>query len=366
MKFVVAPQTLVSGLNIAAAGAASRTPKPALQGVLLDVQKDEVILSATDLEMGVRVRLTQVEVEREGQVLVPVAKLLQIVRESIDESMVLEVEENTLHIRGSDSHFSMYTGDPAEFPPVSELEGDSDFSITGGTLRLVIDRTLFAAAKESTRYAIDGLLWNFKGDQLKVIATDGRRLALTNAPVQNSSGGQADAIVPAKAMHLISRVVDDPEELFQVKLLSNQLLLRSPRVTVSSVLLEGHFPKYEDVIPQDCDRTVRVAAPAMLSAVRRSALLTSEESKAIRLQFDDNKVVLTGRAPEQGQASVQLPLTYDAEPLEIGFNPNFLVDVLKVFDDQEVRLSLKDANRPGLFRGDNDDFMYVLMPVNLS
>ena len=104
----------------------------------------------------------------------------------------------------------------------------------------------------------------------------------------------------------------------------------------------------------------------MLSAVRRSALLTSEESKAIRLRFDDNKVVLTGRAPEQGQASVQLPLVYEAEPLEIGFNPNFLIDVLKVFDDQEVQLSLKDANRPGLFRGDDGDFVYVIMPVNLS
>ena len=107
--------------------------------------------------------LSQVEVEREGQVLVPVAKLLQIVRESIDESMVLEVEENTLHIRGSDSHFSMYTGDPAEFPPVSELEGDPDFSITSGTLSLVIDRTMFSAAKESTRYASDGLLLSFHG-----------------------------------------------------------------------------------------------------------------------------------------------------------------------------------------------------------
>jgi DNA polymerase-3 subunit beta len=366
MKFVVAPQTLLSGLNIAAAGSASRTPKPALQGVLLTVQKDEVLLSATDLEMGVRGHLTQVEVEREGQALVPVAKLLQIVRGSADDSMVLELEENTLHIRGSDSHFSMYTGDAADFPPVSELEGDPDFSISGGTLRLVIDRTLFAAAKESTRYAIDGLLWSFKGEQLKVVATDGRRLALAEAPVQNSSGGQAEVIVPAKAMNLISRVVSDPEEMFQVKLLSNQLLLRSPRVTVSSVLLEGHFPKYQDVIPQDCDRTVSVPATEMLSAVRRSALLTSEESKAIRLRFDDNALLLTGRAPEQGQASVKLPLTYEAEALEIGFNPNFLADVLKVFDDQDVRLSLKDANRPGLFRGGNDDFMYVLMPVNLS
>ncbi len=365
MKIIIAPQTLLDGLNVAAAAAASRTPKAALQGVLITALEDSVLLMATDLETGVRCNLTEVEIEQQGKTLVPVAKLAQIIRESADPTIVLELEENTLHIRGSDSHFSMYTADPQEFPPVPELEGEPDFVLSGGQLRRLIDWTLFAAAKESTRYAIDGLLWSCSGDRLKVVATDGRRLAVADAPVEKSTGKEISAIVPAKAMGLISRVVTDPDESFQIKFLSNQMLLKSSRVTLSSVLLEGHFPKYEDVIPQDCDRTVRVAAPEMLSAVRRSALLTSEESKAIRLRFDDNKVVMTGRAPEQGQASVELPLSYEAEPLEIGFNPNFLTDVLKVLDDREVELQLKDANRPGLFRSD-DDYLYVIMPVNLS
>ncbi|MCH8853097.1 MAG: DNA polymerase III subunit beta, partial [Planctomycetes bacterium] len=265
---------------------------------------------------------------------------------------------------GRHEKFEMFTADPQDFPPVSEMEGKPDFTISGTSLRTLIERTIFAAAKESTRYAIDGLLFNYDGERLKLVATDGRRLAMAHAEVQNCGANKSSAIVPAKAMSLIAHMPAGPDENFDIKLLSNQFLLRSPRVTLSSVLLEGHFPKYEDVIPQDCDRTVRVQAPALLGAVRRSALLTSEESRAIRLHFEKNKVVMTGRAPEQGQSSVELEVVYDAEEMDIGFNPNFLSDVLKILGDSEVQLDLKDANRPGLFR--SDDYMYVVMPVNLS
>lgn len=364
MKFTIAPQALLDGLNIAGAAAATRTPKPVLQGVLIEVLEDSVLLMATDLETGVRCTLEQVEVERQGKTVVPVAKLTQIIRESPDETINIELKEQRLHITGRHEQFEMFTADPQDFPPVSEMEGKPDFTISGTSLRTLIERTIFAAAKESTRYAIDGLLFNYDGERLKLVATDGRRLAMAHAEVQNCGANKSSAIVPAKAMSLIAHMPAGPDENFDIKLLSNQFLLRSPRVTLSSVLLEGHFPKYEDVIPQDCDRTVRVQAPALLGAVRRSALLTSEESRAIRLHFEKNKVVMTGRAPEQGQSSVELEVVYDAEEMDIGFNPNFLSDVLKILGDSEVQLDLKDANRPGLFR--SDDYMYVVMPVNLS
>lgn len=364
MKFTIAPQTLLDGLNIAGAAAATRTPKPVLQGVLIEALEDSVLLMATDLEIGVRCRLEQVEVQRQGKTVVPVAKLTQIVRESPDETIDIELKEQRLHITGRHEQFEMFTADPQDFPPISEMEGEPDFTIAGASLRTLIERTIFAAAKESTRYAIDGLLFNYDGERLKLVATDGRRLALAHAAVQNCSANKNSVIVPAKSMSLISRMPAGSDESFDIKMLPNQFLLRSPRVTITSVLLEGHFPKYEDVIPRDCDRTVRVQAPALLSAVRRSALLTSEESRAIRMHFEDNKVVMTGRAPEQGESSVELAVSYDAEAMDIGFNPNFLSDVLKVLDDGEVQLDLKDANRPGLFR--SDDYMYVVMPVNLS
>lgn len=367
MKVSIASRALAEGLNIAAAAASPRSPKPALQGVMITALQDTVVMMATDLEVGVRYYLTEVSVEREGEALVPVAKLSQIAREVPDESVQLELSDNTLNVRFQNSHFKVFAGDSREFPPVPDLEGQPDFILTGQQIRDLSTRTLFAAAKESTRYAIDGLLWERSGPDLKVVATDGRRLALASCTVEETSGRPSEGrvIVPARTMSLLARVVSDPEERFAVKFLSNQILVKSDRLTISSVLVEGHFPKYGDVIPQDCDKTVTVGVPEMLGAVRRAALLTSDESKSIRLSFKNGEVVMTGRAPEQGEASVTMGLKYDGEPIEIGFNPTYLSDVLKVLDSAEVSFHLKDPNRPGLFRKDQD-YLYVVMPVNLS
>ncbi len=364
MKVTVASSALQEALSLCAGAAATRTPKVALQGVLITALKDSLLLMATDLEHGIRYNLTEVEVESEGEALVPVSKITQIVRESRDETIELELENNVLHIRGSDSQFRVYVADPREFPPVPNLEGPADFEVQGTLVRKLIDRTLFAAAKESTRYAIDGLLWEKTGDRLRIVATDGRRLAVAGGALENAHGPDGKVIVPSKAVSLLSRVTLDGDQRVGVKFLANQVLMKTPRVTVSSVLVEGHFPKYEDVIPKDCDKRVEANVQELLSAVRRAALLTSEESKAIRLSFEKNKLVLTGRAPEEGEASVQMACDYTEEPLEIGFNPAFLVDLLKVLETETIGLELKASNRPGLFRN-GEDFMYVVMPVNL-
>lgn len=365
MKVTIAPQALLDGLNIASAAAASRTPKPALQCVLITALKDTVLLMATDLESGIRYTLTEVQVDQEGQALVAVGKFTQIIRESVDETITLHLEGNQLQISGSDSQFRMVSGDPKDFPPVPTLEGKPDFEMTGQQLRTVIDRTLFAAARESTRYAIDGLLWDREGERLKVVGTDGRRLAVAALTIEKAASNSAKVIVPSKAMALFGRMIVDPEERFGVKFLSNQILIAGSHVTVSSVLLEGHFPKYEDVIPQDCDRLVEAGVAEMLSAVRRAALLTSEDSKGIRMSFDNNRVLMSGRVPEQGESSVELPVSYEGDQLEIGFNPGFVVDVLKVIDSDRLQFWLKDSNRPALFRY-GEDYTYVVMPVNLS
>lgn len=365
MKVTIASQALLDGLNIAAGAVALRTPKAALQCVLIRACSDSVLLMATDLEVGIRYVLTQVEVEKEGEVLVSLARLSGIVRESRDETIALELVENTLHIRGSDSHFQVYTSDPSEFPPVPELEGKADFEVSGEELRWMIDRTLFAAAKESTRYAIDGLLWERKGKQLKIVATDGRRLSMVGCEVEKAGEAESKGIVPSKAVSLFHRAVLNPEEKFRIKFLSNQVLLAGSRVTISSVLVEGNFPKYEDVIPQDCDKKVRLDTLQLLSATRRASLLTSEESRAVRLEFTTDKLVMQARAPEQGEATIEMAVDYKGDPLEIGFNPVFLSDMLKVVDSDEVLLELRDSNRPGLFRN-GERHLYVVMPVNLS
>jgi DNA polymerase-3 subunit beta len=364
MKVTIASATLQEGLALCSGAAAARTPKVALQGVHITAYKDSVLLMSTDLEIGIRYQITEVEVEQEGEALVSVAKLNQIVRECTEEMISLEVKDNAMHLKGEDSHFQIFLGDAREFPPVPSLEGPPDFELEGRALRTLIDRTQFAAAKESTRYAIDGLLWEKTGDVLRIVATDGRRLASARGPIKSSSA-DGRVIVPSKAVSLFARVSQDSDEPVGVKFLSNQVLLKTPKATISSVLVEGHFPKYEDVIPTDCDKTIEANVPSLLSAVRRAAVLTSEDSKAIRMGFSKEGLLLTGRSPEQGEASIRVALEYGHEPLEIGFNPTFLMDILKVIDTDTVALQLKAPNRPGLFKG-GEDFLYVVMPVNLS
>jgi DNA polymerase III subunit beta len=344
--------------------AASRTPKPVLQCVLIDAQADCCVLTATDLEVGIRYVVSVVEVEKQGRVVVPADKLGQIVRESADEVVLLETEETVCHLRGEDAHYQMYVQDPADFPPVAELEGAPDFEIPAGELRRMAEWTSFAAARENTRYAINGVLWERVGKTLTLVATDGRRLSLARGPLAED-GPKVESIVPIKAMSLVQRIFADDNTAVGVKLVGNQVLLRSPRATVSTALVEGQFPKYRDVIPQDCNQTARIKTADFHSAVKRAALLTNEESKGVRLAFRKDRLTLSGRAPTQGEAEITVPIEYGGVDLDIGFNPVFLIDALRVVPTESVTFQLKETNRPGLLRSD-DDHLYVVMPISLT
>lgn len=365
MKLRINRQELAEATTLVSNVAAARTPKPILQCGLLRAGADHVELEATDLEIGLRCMVGQVEVEEQGEVLVAAEKLAAIVRESADELLDMETDATHCHVRGADSHFQINMQDTAEFPKVATMAGDPDFEIAGDVLRRLAERTGFAAARENTRYAINGVLWERQGARLTLVATDGRRLSQAVGQVSSGKEGELQVIVPSKAMNLIRQLFGGDDEVVGVQVVGNQILLRSRRALLSTALVEGHFPKHQDVIPTDNDKQVQVNVPEMLSAVRRAALLTNEESRGVRFAFSASELALSSRAPQQGEARVTMPVRYDGEPLEIGFNPNFLIDVLRVVHEDEVTFELKEPNRPGVLRC-GDDFLYVVMPVNLS
>jgi DNA polymerase-3 subunit beta len=172
-------------------------------------------------------------------------------------------------------------------------------------------------------------------------------------------------IVPTKALSLLGRLTIDPATRTGVKLSRNQLSLDAGRAKVNTALVEGQFPRYQDVIPTDMDRTAQLNTAEFLSALKRAALLTNEESKGVRFAFENGSLTLSSRAPEQGEATVAMPVRYTGDPIEIGFNPVFLLEVLRVVREDEVTFAFKEPNRPGVIRL-GDDFVYVIMPVNLS
>ncbi len=359
---------LTEALGLLTSVVPSRTPKPILRCVHIAAGEKEVRISATDLEVGVNYLVSEVQVEEAGEVVVPADHLAAIVRESVDEVLSFQAAEGSCEIRGVDSHFTVYGQEPGQYPAIPSFDGDANMEIALEGLQAGIEQCLFATARESSRYAINGVLWEIKGKKLLLVATDGRRLARCRVNLASAPDKQmatTKIIVPAKTMVLLEKIGSHDKEVVAVKRVDNQILFNCANVVISSNLVEGNFPKYEDIIPTDYTKKLTLSTEAALSAVRRSALLTSEESKGIKLSIGENSLVFSGRAPETGDAQVDMPVDYKGEPIEIGFNPQYLIDVLRVIKTPEFELELGQQDRPGLIKS-GTDFLYVLMPINLG
>jgi DNA polymerase-3 subunit beta len=367
MKVICNRGALLEALTVCGNVVAPRTPKPVLQCVKLTAADDRLTVSATDLEVAIRYSDSQVQIEQPGETLVPADKLRDIVRESVDDTLSIEVAQDNANIRGQDSHFKIFTQRPADFPAIPDFEGEANLEIAGGLLKQLIGQTLFAAAKESTRYAFNGVLLSAAAKKVSLVSTDGRRLAMAKGDLVSDKLGKegAKAIIPAKALNLLDKLIDDPEETIGMQIRENQVIFHSPSATLTTNLVEGQFPPYDDVIPKDCDKKMIASTAEFLSAIRRAALLTTEESKGVRMHFSKKGLVLTSRSPESGEATVNFPCKFEGADIEIGFNPSFLTDALKVVDGDEISLELTAPNRPGLLKG-GANFLYVIMPVNLQ
>lgn len=366
MKVICDRGVLVEALNLAGAVVVSRTPKPVLLCVKLTADKAGLRIAATDLEVGIDLTIEQVEVAEPGEAVVPADKLNAIVRESVDPTITIETEGEAAHIQGADSHFKLLGHAPDEFPPVAGFGGEQDFSVNAGTLADLIHKTIFATARETSRYAINGVLLERDGKKVSLIATDGRRLAVARGSATDAKGDGVDCIVPTKALNLLTRLLDDPGEDVKVRIADSQAHFETSRATMTSNLVEGNFPPYKDVVPKDQDRKGTFKTDLLASGVRRASLLTNEESKGVKFAFTKDALTLSSRAPEMGESEVTVACeAYDGDGVEIGFNPQFVSDGLKVVDADEVTLEFKASNKPGVMRTDND-FLYVIMPVSLG
>jgi len=358
---------LAEALSLLTSVVPSRTPKPILRCVRLDASTDCVHIYATDLEVGINYVLSEVHVIEPGEAVLAADRLSAIVRESVDEVLTLEVEDNTCQIKGSDSHFTIYGQEPDQFPAVPDADAQPDIEVGLQELKLGIKQCLFATAKESSRYAINGVLWEVKGRKLLLVATDGRRLAQTSVNLIAAPDTEEglSLIIPSKTMALVEKLGGDGKEKVSIQLVGSQILLSCSIVSISSNLVEGNFPKYEDIIPKDYDKRIILNCEAVASAVRRASLLASEETKGIKLSISDNSLMFSGRAPEAGAAEITMTIEYSGEPISVGFNPQFLTDALRIIQTPEFELDLGQPDRPGLIRS-GSDFQYVLMPINLG
>jgi len=366
MNIICNRSALLEAIQLAATIAPQRTPKPILQCTKLqaDHEQQKLIVIATDNEITIRYQVPQIEVKAGGSAVLPAERLAGILRESADETVVLEMLEATCQITGKDSKFHIYGHDPEDFPDVEALDMANVFEIPAGPLHRMVGRTTFAAARENTRYAMNGVFWELVGKHLNMVATDGRRLAKAEMTLKSGPAEDMNAIVPIKAMTILDRVLHDPDETIMVGFQGNQVYIKTVLAEISANLMQGRFPKYQDVIPSKTEKRITLPTSLLHSAVKRAALLTNENSKGIELLFDAGQLCLSSSAPEAGDAEIRIDVAYNEGEFKIGFNPQYLLEMLRVVEENEVTFELTESNKPGLIRA-GKDFLYVVMPITV-
>lgn len=367
MKITCDREKLLDAFATVAAVAPTRSPKPILQNVKLDVSKDKTLLMATDMEVGIRMEVGGIDVAAEGKALLPVGRFGSILRESTDDKMVIEADPQGTIVRGERSEFKLPGANPDEFPDVAAFEDKAHHEVPARLLKELIRRTLFATDTESSRYALGGVLLEFEEERITAVGTDGRRLAKMEGPAMSVDGGSSTetmTIVPARAMQLLERALADGDAEVQIAAHSSDVQVKSPRATIYARLVEGRFPKWRDVLPQRSGSTkIDLTVGPVFSAVRQASIVTSDESRGILLTFDEGTLTLSGQTAEIGQSRVELPIAYDGEKIAISLDHRFVADFLKVLEpEKSFTLDVQDGEAAALFTTE-DGYGYVVMPL---
>jgi len=366
MKVTCDTKVLADSLALVCSVVPVRSPKPVLANVKLVAKDKSLELVATDLEVGIRHVIPDVTVDEPGEVLLPAAQASNIVREATAKEIALATEDKVCIISYTGATYDIPCDEPADFPEMPGFNDKNAVTVAAGDLKQMIERTRFAAAREQARYALNGILFSLKGEVLRLVATDGRRLALIKGKAKNKAGVAAEPIIPTKAMDLLDKLMTDPEEKVRIEVGDTQVVAETAAGTLCSRLVEGHFPNYDDVIPKNCDKTMTIPSAKLFSAIRRAALITTEESRSVKFSLKKNALKLSTQTLEGRRATVDAEgVTYDGEPLDIAFNPDFFTDMLKVVGQEDVSISLKDAASAALTKV-GKDYTYIVMPVQLQ
>lgn len=367
MKATYHREGFLAAFQLASAAVASRDVKPILRNLKIITEAERSTLMATDLELGIRLEVRGVKVEEPGEAILPGSRTLAILRESTDDELSLEADADRCLVRGQFNEFEMPSEDPANFPDVPAFSEEKYHEIAGGMLRDMIRKTIFAAATENPRYAVTGILWELEDNLARLVATDGRRLAVIEGPATAHGGHETKGqtlVVPTKAMSLLERNLQDPEEIVRVSLRPNEVLFKTDRAVIYSRLVEGRYPAYREVFPKKQTTKIAITAGPFMAAVRQSAIMTDDESKRVVFTFAKKKLTLQARGAEAGRSKVELTLDYEGKGVEISFDPRFLTDMLKVLPPEtELTLEIVDGTSPALFRN-GDSYSYVVMPLS--
>jgi DNA polymerase-3 subunit beta len=364
MKFKVAKATLLQGLQMVQNVVGIRSTLPILSNVLITAEKTSLRLTTTDLDVSVRCKI-DAEVAKQGSTTMPAKRLFSIVRELPDGPIEVEIDDkDTATVNCGSSYFKIIGLSEDEFPPLPEAEGKYCYHMDQGAFREMLRKTAYAASADETRYVLNGVLMSFKGGKLTVVATDGRRLALTEQEVEIAKDAETDIILPTKAVNELLHVLGDEGDL-KIYPKEKQIIFQFNDIVVVSKMIEGTYPNYRQVIPSQCEERVTVEREGLLTALRRVSLVTTDKSNATKLTFGKNKLSITVTTPDVGEARETIPVKYNGKEIVVAFNPEFMMDPLRTLTNDEVFIELTDELSPGVIKCDMP-FLYVLMPMRIT
>lgn len=367
MKFSVARDALIKPLSLVAGVVERRNTLPVLANVLLQVEDGQLSLTGTDLEVELVGRLALSSASDDGEITVPARKLLDICKSLPEGSEVqLRVEESKAIVTCGRSRFSLLTLPAREFPNIDDSIGSHRFALPAAQLRRLIDRTAFAMAQQDVRYYLNGMLWELRAGRLRFVATDGHRLAICTLPDAVQGVEDIQVILPRKGVLELGRLLGDDAEEVSVILGANHVRATTSGFSFTSKLVDGKFPDYERVLPRAAEKVLLGDRLQLRQAFTRTAILSNEKYRGVRLKLSTDTLEIEAHNPEQEQAEEVVAVDYSGDPLEIGFNVGYLLDVLGVLSGEQVRFSLSDPNSSALLEeSDAGDSLYVVMPMRL-
>lgn len=374
MKLAFNRLAFLAELQVVARATATRSAVQALSGVLISIEEEVVRLAATDSEIALQAEI-EGEVQEAGSILLPGRLLVDIVRVLDGDTVVLAraAEQGDIDVTSAKTKFRIRSLPIGDFPRLPADAPADVLSVPAGTFAETIDRVSRAASRDETRPVLTGILVSVESGTLRMVATDSYRLSVKETKVKTGDDGDFQANVPARALQELSRVVADSEtEEVAVVARENQVVFKIGRVTLSSRTIEGQFPNYRQLLPESYEHEVRLAKSEFASVVRRISLI-AQRNAPLRLKFADGSVTVSAQTPDVGDATETIPVEYSGEPLEIGFNPQFLQDGLEAVETDDLILKLISPLRPGLIEAEgtedeqaNGKFLYLIMPVRLN
>ncbi len=367
MKFIITREQLQEGLVAVASTVPTRTTLPVLSNILVEATPDGVRLAGTDLDIDVST-VVRAEIQAEGAVTLPAKKLVEIVRELPSAAIHFSASgEQQVTLECGPSRFKLLGIARDEFPSFPNVSFDHAWKMTSGDIQNRINHVVFAASTEESRPILNGVLCEMREDRMRMVATNGHRLARMDIPVSGGSA-VADLIVPPKALEQIRKLFGPADEI-EVARSDNHLGFRAGSTRIFTRLIEGPYPNYEQVIPRDNDKVVTVDRQALAAAIRRVGVVASDQTHRVRLSFSSGLVKFSVSTPDLGEAEDEIQATYDGEPLEIGFNATYLLELLKVMPTDEVRFTLKAPERAATMEpvgwDDPASYLCLVMPLRL-